>query len=140
MRAKPAFAVALTVAVVIDALCNAALYPPFDLGWPPNLTGFWGVFYGSFGGIATLGLLLLVTNRPRARARNLGRWMAASTFGLFGSAVLWWATWWGVSPLTLEGAWMYPLALTSLGMSLFLFFLPRLAARRRLRAERFPRR
>lgn len=38
MRLAAALLVGLVVGVTVAALSNAAVYQPFDLGWPPNLT------------------------------------------------------------------------------------------------------
>lgn len=108
-----AFAVWLTVAV----LSNAALYPPFDVEWPPNLTGFWGHFYGSFAGVVSFGIALWLSSLRFSRIWMVGRLIAAATLGVFGLAVASWILMWGVPPLTLEGVWLFPLAVIPLVMA-----------------------
>ena len=114
MRVALAASIGLVVGAAVDAISNAALSPPWDLKWPPNLTGFWGVVYGSFAAAVAFGIALWVFNRSFSRPASIGRWIAALTLGLFGLVVVLWIAMWGVPPLSLEGAWMYPLAAVSL--------------------------
>lgn len=87
---------------------------------------FWGVFYGCFGAVAGMGLALALSPRRRSlNARRIGLGIVAGTFLLFGAAVMWWIAMWGVPPFTLEGAWMYPLGLVSLGCGVLTIRLAR---------------
>jgi hypothetical protein len=69
---------------------------------------FWGLVVGSLVALAAVKGLLALRLGPRASAVALA--MAATMLGLLGLAVGSWIVGWGVSPFTLEGAWMYPLA------------------------------
>jgi hypothetical protein len=109
-----ALAIAIFVGLTVDALVNAGVYV-FDLTWPPYLTGFWGVFFGAFATPVAFGLALMFLSRPKGTRRpSVGRWIAAVTLALFGALVLYWISWWGFMPWTLEGAWIYPLGFVPL--------------------------
>jgi hypothetical protein len=114
MKLGPATLAGLTVGLAVDVLSNAALYTPFDVTWPFNLTGFWGLVYGSFASVVTFGLALWLLNRRVSRPSRIGRLIAAIALGLFGFAVVWWIVMWHFSPFSLEGAGIYPLAAVSL--------------------------
>lgn len=110
MRVALAVVTGIAIGLGVSAICNAALYPPHDFTWPPNITDFWGLVYGSFSAVVTFGIALWLFHRRLSRPARIGRLIAMLTLGLFGLAVAWWIVMWGVPPFTLEGAWMYPLA------------------------------
>ncbi len=113
MRLGRAAVIAAIVGLTVDAVANGLLYAPFDIRWPPNITGFWGVVYGSFAAVITFGLTLWRLGRGRKHARA-GRVIAVVALGLFGLAAAWWIVMWRVPLASLEGAWMYPLAVVPL--------------------------
>jgi hypothetical protein len=110
MKLHRAVFVGIMVGVTVNSLTNAALEPPWDLTWPPNLTGFWGLLYGSFASVIAVGLAMWLLNPDRSRPSQGGRLIAAFALGVFGLLVLLWIVSWGVPLFTLEGAWMYPMA------------------------------
>jgi hypothetical protein len=115
MRVGLAALAGLAVGLTVDALSNAALEFPFDVRWPPNLTGFWGLLYGSFATVVSFGLALWFFSRRRSRASRMGHLIAALALGLFGLAVVWWIPVVGAPSLfSLEGSWIYPLAVIPL--------------------------
>jgi len=65
----------------------------------------------------------------RARIRKWSLLLAALLTGLFGLLVVNWNLMWSIPPATLEGAWLWPLAIVPLVVS-FLFLRRWLALRR----------
>jgi hypothetical protein len=121
MRLAVAGFTGLAVWLTVAALSNAALYAPFDLRWPPHLDGFWGLLYGSFAGVVSFGIALWLSSRRFSRAWKVGRLIAATALGVFGLGVASWILMWGVSPFSLEGAWIFPLAVIPLIGAVALF-------------------
>lgn len=72
--------------------------------------GFWGAVYGALAFLAALGITL--AGLGGGVQRRLGRLVLALSAGLL-SAGTWFYISWGISPLTVEGAWMWPLAVGS---------------------------
>lgn len=126
-----AIAVGLCIGVAVMLLSNWLLYgSPLGGSLWTYAFEFWGVFYGCFGALAGMGLTLALSPKRRSRStRRIGLDIVAGTFLLFGAAVLWWIVMWGVLPFTLEGAWMYPLGLMSLGCGVLTIRLSRRTGR-----------
>lgn len=113
-RVAVATLLGLLVGLVIALTAGAIL----DLDSPP--VGFWGVLYGSLGGVATLGIALAILG-PGRPLRRAGRLVAAAGFAVLAAGVTWWALAWGVpSPLSPEGAWMWPAAVGSAAIAMAL--------------------
>lgn len=106
MRVLKAVLVGLVVGVAVAAAVNSVPW------WDPFR--FWGLFFGSFAGVATFGLALHRHERGATTRIAIGRWIAALTLLVFGGLVASWIVMWDLSPFTLEGAWIYPLALLPL--------------------------
>jgi hypothetical protein len=71
-----------------------------------------GVVIASVTALAVFGVARLLSSS--AGARSWGWLLAAILSGVFGLLVLNWNVMWGVPPLTLEGAWLWPLAIVLL--------------------------
>ena len=92
--------------------------------WDP--WGFWGLFFGGFAAVATLGLTLMALGRHSPRVRVIGRWLAIATLLLFGLLISFGPYGAFSQPLfSLEGAWLYPLGLTPLLLAGRLLWSPR---------------
>lgn len=86
-----------------------------------------GVLFGILAALPVLaGSQLLVDS---ARARKWAFLAAALITGLVGLLVVSWIVMWGVPPATLEGAWLWPLAVVPLVVSFLLFRLWLIAKR-----------
>jgi hypothetical protein len=78
-----------------------------------------GVLFGLLAALVALGGMdLLIRSSPVRRWSLL---LAALVTGLFSLLVINWNLMWGVPPLTLEGAWLWPLAVVPLVGSFLLF-------------------
>lgn len=121
MRLWVALIVGAAAGLIVSGLVNASLYSPHDLVWPPNLTGFWGLLYGSFAGLVCFGIAFWLSTRRSSPWSKFGLVIAAVALGVFGLAVASWILMWGVPPFTLEGSWMFPLAALPLIVALALF-------------------
>lgn len=84
---------------------NEILYPTNTLGL--HITGFWGVFYGTFVAVIVFGLFLWRSRPSTSSWSRTGRWLAVGALGIFGALVM--SFTWGTPLLSLEGAWIYPL-------------------------------
>jgi uncharacterized membrane protein YcjF (UPF0283 family) len=86
-----------------------------------NAFTFWGLVMGAFAGAVGMGLVFAVLNR---RDRNTSRWgrrLAGATLALFAAGTISWIATWGFSPFSLEGLWIYPLAImTTIGSVILL--------------------
>ncbi len=122
------FSVAASLAVALGA--------PFALTAARASEGgswqFWGWVWAAFTGALAFGASLLIQSRRSPRAATVGRWIVMATLTVLGLVTLAWIIAWGLSPFTLEGLWIYPLALGPLGTVAFMF-----ASRRRSKREGF---
>lgn len=85
-----------------------------------NALTFWGLVFGTFAALATAGVTFaLLTRRDRKTAR-WGRIVAGVVLAVFAAGTWWWIVMWGFSPFTLEGLWIYPLAIVATLGSLLL--------------------
>lgn len=92
--------------------------------WDP--WGFWGFFFGVPAAVTTFGLSLMLLARGRRVLEAAGRWTAVVVLVLFGLVVLLGP--YGAiyqSPFSLEGMWIWPLALAPLILASWLIWLPR---------------
>lgn len=78
-----------------------------------------GVILGSVIAIAVFVIARLLSTSLKARSR--GSLTAAIVTGVIGLLVLSWNLSWGVTPISLEGAWLWPLAIVLLVLSLLSF-------------------
>lgn len=118
--------IALLSGLVAMVVTNTLIYSPGQTtySWVDSVDGAWGRLYGSVTVVLVFGLVVAFTARTR-KGVTIGLRTAASVTGLFGAATIWWIIVWRLSPFTLEGAWIYPLAIVSISLSLFLGREPR---------------
>lgn len=96
-----ALAAAFVAGYVIDGVGRPAL-------------GFWAAFWG-ITTFAVVGSIATVLRSRRSWVRRAAKGVLGLTLGFIAYGALWVAIAWGpVSPFTLEGAWLWPLGLTSL--------------------------
>lgn len=120
-----AFVVSLVVGLGVWAAVNSVPW------WEPFRV--WGLFFGSFAAVVTLGLFLMLLAGKSRRLRSLGRWTAVATLVVFGMLVSFGP--YGAfahSPFSLEGLWLYPLGITPLVAAAWLIVAPRRRLRPRL--------
>lgn len=99
-----------------------------------NAFTFWGIFFGSFTAAGTFGLALMVLNRRTRGLARFGRALVILTLGVLGVLTWWWIAMWGFfSPFTLEGMWIYPLAMIPSALAIWMILAPR--RMRKLRAS-----
>ncbi|MDP9405224.1 MAG: hypothetical protein M3O86_01260 [Actinomycetota bacterium] len=98
---------AVLVGLVVGTAVNMVAY----LGRP---VGFWGTVWGVMVAIVTFGAVLTFS-RQGAAARARGRAVAAGGLALIGLGTFWWMIIIGMPrPWTLEGLWLWPLAVGTL--------------------------
>jgi hypothetical protein len=90
---------------------------------------FWGVFFGGFLMALTFGTTLWVSGRKRPRLARIGRVIVLAVLLVFGLGTANWIYMWGVPLFTLEGAWMYPLAIVPLSTVVVLVLAKRHASK-----------
>lgn len=73
-----------------------------------QVLGPWGVLYGTLAFIASFGIAMAVSGR-----RRLGWGAVAIAAGALAAGAWWWVVAWDIAPFTLEGAWLWPLAMVS---------------------------
>ena len=122
--------------VVATAVIVAVNVPVYHFGnWPDHpreYFGFWGVLFGFFAGAFAFGIALALLRRevtPHADdepsqiepgRKKVGLLIAAIVAGLFGLLVTSFNATWGVPLTSLEGAWLWPLAIAPLVISALL--------------------
>lgn len=120
--------------VVGLALMAAVNIPIYNSGqWPDHgreILGFWGALFGLGASLTTfvvirmkLGSEGIDENLPQIEPtrKRVGLLISAIIAGLFGLLVTYWNAMWGVPLWSLEGQWLWPLAIVPLVMSVFLF-------------------
>jgi len=126
------FVAAAVVGVVVMAAVNVPVYNSGQ--WPDHgreILGFWGALFGLGASLATF-----VVTRVKLRSegsveenfpqidptrKKVGLLISAIVAGLFGLLVTYWNAMWGVPLTSLEGAWLWPLAVVPLLVSGLLF-------------------
>ena len=78
-----------------------------------NAFTFWGVLVGSFVAVATAGVIFAFLSRGDRKRSRWGRVVAGLALGGFAAGTILFIATWAPSPFSLEGLWMYPLALTT---------------------------
>lgn len=121
--------------VVGVAVMSAVNIPVYNSGqWPDHgreILGFWGVLFGLGASVTTFVVTRMklrgedgtvVELSQIAPTRNkVGLLISAIVAGLFGLLVTYWNAMWGVPLTSLEGAWLWPLAIVPLFVSVLLF-------------------
>lgn len=78
-----------------------------------NAFTFWGLLFGGFAAVVAAGLTFAILNRNRRRVAFVGRAVAGVALAVFAAATISLIATWGFSPFTLEGMWIYPLAIAT---------------------------
>lgn len=78
-----------------------------------NAFTFWGILFGAFAAVVSASLAFAILNRREPRTARWGRIIAGVTLGVFAAATIQWIVMWGFSPFSLEGLWIYPLAIVT---------------------------
>ena len=77
---------------------------------------FWGVSFGLIAGVVAFGVTNLLVSSRRGRGRA---WLLLGIItAIVGLLTLSWNMAWGVSLMSLEGAWLWPLAIVPLILSI----------------------
>jgi multisubunit Na+/H+ antiporter MnhB subunit len=103
---------------VVMIVVNQAGYGG-DLLGPSEYLAPKGAFYGVLATLLSFVIVRILFRSQRAR-----KWALLSAWvltGLCGLLVTQWNLMWGVPPLTLEGAWLWPLAIALLALSFLSF-------------------
>lgn len=75
---------------------------------------FWGYVFGVPAALAVAGLVFAMLNRGERKAYRVGSVFAGIVLTVFAAATFWWIAMWGFpSPFTLEGWWVYTLAVAA---------------------------
>lgn len=101
----------LTAGTGVAFVTNRAIYgnPLGGSGSMAAFVQFWGLVVGGITAGLVAGLVLHVRLRPRGRRKA---WIiGALILGLLGAGTGYWILWRNVPALTLEGAWLYPVAI-----------------------------
>lgn len=120
-------AVASVAVAIVVGIAVASLVGIPQLVGPANVASlvanadtFWGVFFGVFAAAVAGALTFAVLNRRRPGASRAGRVIAGAVLALLAAATVFWIFMWGFAPWTLEGAWIYGLALCTALASIML--------------------
>ena len=90
-----------------------------DLVWTRELFfGIWGRLFGSFSAVIAFGLALAF-RAGSSRSGKVGWVIAAALSGLLGGMTVMYIVAWRLPLWTLEGAWIYPLAVVPLMTALY---------------------
>lgn len=114
-RAVVSLVVGGIVALVVAGFVGIPqLVGPANIGsFIANSFTFWGLLFGAFAGVATAGVTFAILNRADRKTSRWGRLAAGITLALLAAGTWWWIVMWRASLFTLEGLWMYPLALAA---------------------------
>ena len=104
-RAVAVLGVGLGVGVITAFTTGAMANPVQGIG----AVGFWGLVFAVPAGLTASAVTLAVVGGG-SRMRQAGLYALATVLGLFGAIAAWWNILWGVPPASLEGAWLWPLA------------------------------
>jgi hypothetical protein len=128
LRGTGSLLLGTATAMVLMYMIEVTAFPwnTYDVTWD-HLIDFWGLFFGGFLGVSVFGLVHASASR-RHSGGIIGLVMVGLSLGTLGLLTLSWAVMWRLPLLTLEGAWIYPLAFLSLSFSFLAF---RAALRRR---------
>lgn len=121
--------------VVGLAVMAAVNVPIYNSGqWPDHgreILGFWGALFGLGASLTTFVVTRMKLgsdggidehfSQIESSRKKVGLFISAIIAGLFGLLVTYWNAMWGTSVWSLEGAWLWPLAIVPLVVSLLLF-------------------
>lgn len=86
-----------------------------DSYWRP-----WGMLWGTFSFLVTLGIGLMVGGRRGSNTSRVGRGLAVTTLLVLAYLFIAAIVAWGIPINTLEGAWIYPTGFVPLGVAVWL--------------------
>jgi H+/Cl- antiporter ClcA len=127
---------ALVAAGVVGLAIMAAVNVPiYNSGqWPDHgreILGFWGALLGLGASLTAFVVIRMKLgseggidedfSQLESSRKKVGLLISAIIAGLFGLLVTYWNAMWGTSLWSLEGAWLWPLAIVPLVVSLLLF-------------------
>lgn len=115
-------------ALVVALIAGLAVVVPINSvpWWEPFR--FWGLFFGSFAALFVFGLALWFFGRRTRRAGLAGRYFAAFVGTVFGALITMHNVAWGMPLTSLEGMWLWPLAIVPF---VLVFLILRPARRKR---------
>lgn len=126
------FVAAGVVGVAVMAAVNVPVYNSGQ--WPDHgreILGFWGALLGLGASLTTFVVIRMMLrgeggmeedfSHVEPARKKLGLLISAIVAGLFGLLVVYWNAMWGVPLTSLEGAWLWPLAMVPLVLSVLLF-------------------
>jgi hypothetical protein len=87
-----------------------------------NAFTFWGVLFGTFAALIGTGLVFALLARREPRRSKWGRRIAGLTLGLLALTTILWILMWRFSLWTLEGLWIYSLAIVATAGSVALLW------------------
>jgi hypothetical protein len=87
-----------------------------------NAFTFWAVLFGTFAALIGTGLVFALLARREPRRSRWGRRIAGLTLGLLALATILWILMWRSSLWTLEGLWIYSLAIVATACSVALLW------------------
>jgi H+/Cl- antiporter ClcA len=125
----------IAAGVVGLAIMAAVNVPIYNSGqWPDHgreVLGFWGALFGLGASLTTFVVIRMKLgseggidedfSQIESSRKKVGLLISAIIAGLFGLLVTYWNAMWGTSLWSLEGAWLWPLAIVPLVVSLLLF-------------------
>jgi hypothetical protein len=111
------FVIGVVAAIATTGLFNQ-LGHAGDWSSPAKYLEAKGFLYGALAGVVGWALARLVMVLLRIRAATFGMGVV---LGLVGLLTLLWNVMWGIPPLSLEGAWLWPLAIVPLILSFWSF-------------------
>lgn len=104
----------LVLGLVAGVLVGLAVGAAFEDG---DVFGWWGTVDGALAGVI---VFLVVVARGRAKwARSVARWLLVTVLAVVAGLTLWWNIAWRVTPWTLEGMWLWPMAVAALAATAF---------------------
>lgn len=125
------FVAASTVGLAVMAAVNVPVYNSGQ--WPDHgreILGFWGGMFGLVAAAATFAVTRAKLpsqggteeefSQSMPAPKRVGLLISAIVAGLFGLLVTYWNAMWGVPLTSLEGAWLWPLAIVPLVVSALL--------------------
>lgn len=78
-----------------------------------NAFTFWGLVFGTVAAVVTAGVTFAILNRRDRKVSRWGRIVAAVALAVLAAGTWWWIVMWSAPLFTLEGLWLYPLAIAS---------------------------
>jgi hypothetical protein len=110
----------MVTAVLVAAPVGLAVALGAGLILDMQLLGTWGILYGVLAFIAAFGLTLIAIGRRHQR--RIGMVALALSAAAVSAGAWFFVIGWGISLVSLEGAWLWPLAILSTVVALASLF------------------